>query len=100
MFWSFYRLAKTRAKTRVMKVLNVVVLSAPDTCGDFSYGQTIIGIVLSMGFLLDGVSFHCAHTWSKSGISICCTHLVTSKKPNPIFFVYLTYFTYYVLNMF
>ena len=41
----------------------------------------------SMVFILDGCSFHYAHTWSKSGISICWRHLVTSKEStNPIFF--------------
>ena len=40
-----------------------------------------------MVFILDGCSFHYAHTWSKSGISICWRHLVTSKESsNPIFF--------------
>ena len=27
--------------------------------------------VLHMVFIIDGYSFHYAHTWSKSGISIC-----------------------------
>ena len=41
----------------------------------------------SMVFITDGCSFHYAHTWSKSGISICWRHLVTSKESsNPIFF--------------
>ena len=35
--------------------------------------------------LLDGYSFHYAHIWIKSGISICGRHLVTSKKSS-IFF--------------
>ena len=40
-----------------------------------------------MVFVLDGYSFDYAHTWSKSGISICWRHLVTSKdSSNPIFF--------------
>ena len=41
----------------------------------------------TMGFIIDGCSFHYAHTWKKSGISICWRHLVTSKESsNPIFF--------------
>ena len=41
----------------------------------------------SMVFILDGCSFDYAHTWSKSGISICWRHLVTSKESsNPILF--------------
>ena len=32
-----------------------------------------------MVFIKDGCSFHYAHTWSKSGFSICSRHLVTSK---------------------
>ena len=40
-----------------------------------------------MVFIIDGCSFHYAHTWSKAGISICWRHLVTSKRlSNPIFF--------------
>ena len=36
---------------------------------------------------LDGSSEHGAHIWSKSGISICSSHLVTSKASwNPTFF--------------
>ena len=47
------------------------------------YDKTIISMVL----ILDGCSFHYAHTWSKSGFSICWRHLVTSKESsNPIFF--------------
>ena len=34
----------------------------------------------SHGFRLDGCSFCYAHIWSKSGISICWKHLVTSKE--------------------
>ena len=38
-------------------------------------------------FIIDGCSFHFAHTWSKSGISVCWRHLVTSKESsNPILF--------------
>ena len=41
----------------------------------------------AMVFILDGCSFHYAHTWSKSGISICLRHSVTSKESsNPIIF--------------
>ena len=41
-----------------------------------------------MVFILDGCSFHYAHTWSKSDNSICWRHLVTSKESsNPIFFL-------------
>ena len=40
-----------------------------------------------MVFILDGCSFHYAHTWSKTGFSICWRNLVTSKESsNPIFF--------------
>ena len=40
-----------------------------------------------MVLILDGSSEHSAHIWSKSGISICWKHLVTSKESsNPIFF--------------
>ena len=43
--------------------------------------------IKNMVFIIDGCSFNCAHTWSKSGISICWRHLVTSKESsNPIFF--------------
>ena len=36
--------------------------------------------------IIDGCSFHDAHTWNKSGISICWRHLVTSiESSNPIF---------------
>ena len=43
-------------------------------------------LVYPMVFILDGCSFHYAHTGSKSGISICWRHLVTSKESlNPIF---------------
>ena len=38
-------------------------------------------------FIIDGCSFNYAHTWSKSGFSICSRHLVTSKESlNSIFF--------------
>ena len=38
-------------------------------------------------FILDGCSFYYAHIWSKSGISICWRHLVTSEESsNQIFF--------------
>ena len=40
-----------------------------------------------MVFIIDGCSLRYAHTWSKSGISICWRHLVTSKESsNSIFF--------------
>ena len=46
--------------------------------------QTTFDVVV---FIIDGCSFHYAHTWSKSGISICWRHLVTSKvSSNSIFF--------------
>ena len=39
------------------------------------------------GLILDGCSFDYAHTWSKSGFSICWRHLITSKESsNPIYF--------------
>ena len=42
-----------------------------------------------MVFILDCCSFHYAHIWSKSGISICWWHLVTSKESShPIFLSY------------
>ena len=51
-------------------------------------------------FILDVCSFNYAHTWSKSGISICWRHLVTLKESsNPIFFRRKTLFTSYVRNM-
>ena len=54
----------------------------------------------SMVFIIDGCSFHYAHTWSNSGISICWRHLVTSKESsNPIFFRKKTLFTSYVRNV-
>ena len=38
-------------------------------------------------FIIDGCSLNYAHTWSKSGLSICWRHLVTSKESsNPFFF--------------
>ena len=43
--------------------------------------------VLAMVFILYGCSFYYMHIWSKSGISFCWRHLVTSKESsNPIFF--------------
>ena len=36
--------------------------------------------VKNMVFIIDGCSFHYAHTWCKSGFSICSKHLVTSKE--------------------
>ena len=43
--------------------------------------------VYFMVFIIDGCSFYHAHTWSKSGFSICSRHLVTSKESlNSIFF--------------
>ena len=36
--------------------------------------------IFPMVFIIDGCSFHYAHTWSKSGFSICSRHLVTSKE--------------------
>ena len=54
----------------------------------------------TMVFILDGCSFHYAHTWSKSGFSICWRHLVTSKKSsNPIFFRKKTLFSSFVRNV-
>ena len=48
-------------------------------------------------FILDGCSFNYARMWSKSGISTCLRHLVTSKElTNPIFFSEKIY----VRNMF
>ena len=42
---------------------------------------------LPLTMVKDGCSFHYTHTWSKSDISICWRHLVTSKESsNPIFF--------------
>ena len=42
-----------------------------------------------------------AHTWSKSGISICWRQLVKAKESsNPMKFSEITYFTSYVRNMF
>ena len=44
--------------------------------------------VINMVILLDGCSFHYFRIWSKSGISICSRHLVTSKESlNPGFFL-------------
>ena len=37
---------------------------------------------MTVFFILDGCSFHYAHIWSKSGISICWRHFVTSKEPS------------------
>ena len=52
----------------------------------FSAGKLICWVYL-MVFIIDGCSFHYAHTWSKSDISICWRHLVTSKESlNSIFF--------------
>ena len=54
----------------------------------------------TMVFTIDGCSFRYAHTWSKSGISICWRHLVTSKESsNSIFFRKKTSFTSYVRNV-
>ena len=58
-------------------------------------------VVKRMVFRLDGCSFHYEHIWSKSGISICWLHSITSEDTsNPIFFSEKTYFTSYVRNMF
>ena len=44
--------------------------------------------VIIMVFILDGCSFHYAHIWSKSGISICLGHLDTAKESsNSILFL-------------
>ena len=41
-------------------------------------------LVWVMVFILDGCSFDFVHKWSKSGISICWRHLVTStESSNP-----------------
>ena len=53
----------------------------------------------TMVFILDGCSFHYAHTWSKSGISICRRHLIPSKESSNSFFSEKTYFTSYVRNV-
>ena len=51
------------------------------------YRETVRKCWRSMVFIIDGCSFHSAHTWSESGISICWRHLVTSKESSsPIFF--------------
>ena len=53
------------------------------------FGRTMLYIVhvLYMDCILDSCSFQYAHTLSKSCISICWRHLVTSKQSsNPIFF--------------
>ena len=34
----------------------------------------------NMVFILDGCSFHYAHLWGKSGISICWRHLIVIKR--------------------
>ena len=53
-----------------------------------------------MACLLDGCSFHYAHTWSKSDFSICSRHLVTSKESlNWNFCRKKTFFTSYVRNV-
>ena len=54
-----------------------------------------------MALILDGCSFHYAHTCSKSGFPICWRHLVTSKESsNPIFFLRKkTLFSSFVRNV-
>ena len=55
---------------------------------DFHEKNSITKTIESMVFITDGCSFHCAHTWRKSGFSICSRHLVTSKEQlNSIFFL-------------
>ena len=41
----------------------------------------------AMVFMSDGCSIHYARTWSKSGISICWRHLVTSKESSNSIFI-------------
>ena len=55
-----------------------------------------------MVLTLDGSSEHVAHIWTKSGISICWRHLVTStESSNPIFFfLENTYFALYTRKTF
>ena len=45
----------------------------------FMKKNSIKKTIESMVFITDGCSFHCAHTWRKSGFSICSRHLVTTK---------------------
>ena len=53
-----------------------------------------------MVFRLDGRSFDYAHTWSKSGFSICLRHLVTSKESsNRVFLPEKTHFPSCVRNV-
>ena len=53
-----------------------------------------------MVFRLDGCSFDYAHSWSKSGFSICRRHLVTSKESsNRVFLPEKTHFPSCVRNV-
>ena len=62
----------------------------------FTDGKPIICLVLR----LDGCSFDYAHTWSKSGFSICSRHLVTSKESsNRVFLPEETQFPLCVRNV-
>ena len=59
-----------------------------------------LGWVNTHGFYIRWLLISLAHTWSKSGISICWRHLVTSQKSsNPIFFRKKTLFSSFVRNM-
>ena len=54
-----------------------------------------------MVLIIDGRSKHCAHIWSKSGISIHRRHLLTSiVLSNPIFWSEMTHCASYVRNKF
>ena len=44
------------------------------------YSLIINQLIIIAVFILDGCSFHYAHTWNKSSISICWRHLVTCKE--------------------
>ena len=51
---------------------------------------------LPLTMVKDGCSFHYTHTWSKSDISICWRHLVTSKESsNPILFLWKCLFLHH-----
>ena len=63
--------------------------------------NTRIGQVYwSMVSILEGCSFHYAHIWSKSDISICWRHLATTRRQLRKIFRKKSYFTSYVRNMF
>ena len=44
------------------------------------FDKNLFDEFLDHDFILDGCSFHYAHIWSKSGISICLRHFVASKE--------------------